>query len=163
MTAPSVPDPAAPAPAFVPPDPDFAQRVRDSFSRQPFMATLGAQLARVEAGRVEVILPFAEGLTQQHGYFHGGSIGAIADTAGGYAAFTLFPADSSVVTVEYKVNIMSPGRGERLIAIGEVLKSGRTLSIVRVDVFGEAGGVRSHCATGTQTLFCLAGRSDTRA
>ncbi|MFG1424468.1 PaaI family thioesterase [Roseixanthobacter liquoris] len=148
---------------FSPPNPDFEQRVRDSFARQPFMATLGARLARVEAGRVEVVLPFAEGLTQQHGYFHGGSIGAIADTAGGYAAFTLFPADSSVVTVEYKVNIMSPGRGERLIAVGEVLKPGRTLSIVRVDVFAEADGTRTHCATGTQTLFCLAGRSDTRA
>ncbi|MFG1465516.1 PaaI family thioesterase [Xanthobacter sp. DSM 24535] len=152
-----------PALAFPPPDPDFEQRVRDSFARQPFMATIGAQLGRVEAGRVDVILPFAEGLTQQHGYFHGGSIGAIADTAGGYAAFTLFPADSSVVTVEYKVNIMSPGRGERLIAIGEVLKAGRTLTIVRIDVFAEADGERIHCAAGTQTLFCLAGRSDARA
>ncbi|MEP9367482.1 PaaI family thioesterase [Xanthobacter sp. VNH20] len=151
------------APAFVPLDPQFEQRVRGSFARQPFMATIGARLGTVEPGRVEVILPFAEGLTQQHGYFHGGSIGAIADSAGGYAAFTLFPADSSVVTVEYKVNIMSPGRGEQLIALGEVLKSGRTLTITRVDVFAEAQGKRTHCASGTQTLFCLAGRSDTRA
>lgn len=149
-----------PMPAFETGDPDYERRVRDSFARQPFMATLGAELAAVTPGRVEVVLPYAEGVTQQHGFFHGGSIGAIADTAGGYAAFTLFPAGSTVLTVEYKINIMAPGKGERLVAIGEVVRSGRTLTIVRVDVHAEAEGARTLCATATQTLICLAGRSD---
>lgn len=151
------------APAFAPPDPDYERRVRDSFARQPFMAHLGAGLGAVAPGRVEVVLPFMETLTQQHGFFHGGSLGAIADTAGGYAAFTLFPADSTVLTVEYKINIMAPGRGERLVAVGEVVRAGRTLTIVKVDIFAERGSERTHCATATQTLICLMGRSDARA
>lgn len=155
--------PAAPTPAFTPPDPDFETRVRDSFARQPFMASMGARMEEVAAGRVSVVLPYAEGVTQQHGFFHGGAVGALADTAGGYAAFTLFPADSTVLTVEYKINIMAPGRGDCLVAEGEVVRSGRTLTIVRVEVFAEKDGVRTHCATATQTLICLVGRSDARA
>ncbi len=159
---PSSPAILAPS-AFTPPDADYARRVRDSFARQPFMATLGARLEAVTPGRVEVVLPYGEGLTQQHGFFHGGAVGAVADTAGGYAAFTLFPADSTVLTVEYKINIMAPGRGDHLLAVGEVVRSGRTLTIVRVDVYAQAGATRTHCATATQTLMCLAGRSDSRA
>lgn len=150
------------APAVSPSDADFERRVRDSFARQPFMTHMGAQMGAVAPGRVEVILPYAESLTQQHGFFHGGSVGAIADTAGGYAAYTLFPADSTVLTVEYKINIMTPGRGDRLVAVGEVVRSGRTLTVVKVDVFAEREAERTHCATATQTLFCLAGRSDAR-
>ncbi|MDE1569543.1 PaaI family thioesterase [Aquabacter sp. P-9] len=160
MTLPAAP---SPAPAFTPPDPDFETRVRDSFGRQPFMMSMGARMEEVAPGRVSVALPYAEGVTQQHGFFHGGAMGALADTAGGYAAFTLFPADSTVLTVEYKINIMAPGRGERLVAEAEVVRSGRTLTIVKVDVFAEKEGARTHCATGTQTLICLLGRSDTRA
>lgn len=151
------------ASAFSPVDPDFETRVRASFARQPFMATMGAVLGAVAPGRVEVVLPHGDHLTQQHGFFHGGSVGAVADTAGGYAAFTLFPADATVLTVEYKINIMAPGRGERLVAVGEVVRSGRTLTIARVEVFAEQAGVRTHCATATQTLMCLQGRSDSRA
>lgn len=147
-------------PVFTPADADYEAKVRESFARQPFMATLGAQLRAVAPGRAEVVLPFAEGVTQQHGFFHGGSIGAIADTAGGYAAFTLFPPDSTVLTVEYKINMMSPGKGERLVAVGQVRRSGRTLTVVQVDVFAEAGAERTHCATATQTLICLQGRAD---
>ncbi|TCT08147.1 PaaI family thioesterase [Aquabacter spiritensis] len=150
------------APAFAPPDPDYEARVRDSFARQPFMAHLGAQIGAVGPGRAEVLLPQSEAVTQQHGFFHGGAVGAIADTAGGYAAFTLFPADSTILTVEYKINIMAPGRGERLVALGEVVRSGRTLTVVKIDVFAESGGKRVHCATATQTLICLMGRSDVR-
>ena len=150
-------------PAFEPVDPAYETRVRDSFARQPFMALMGAQLGAVTPGRVELVLPFSDSLTQQHGFFHGGAIGAVADTAGGYAAYSLFPADATVLTVEYKINIMAPGQGERLVAVGEVLRTGRTLTIVRVEVYGESGGRRTHCATATQTLMCLAGRSDTRA
>ncbi len=152
-----------PAPAFMPFDGDYEARVRESFARQPFMTTMGAQLGAVAPGRVELVLPYAEHLTQQHGFFHGGAIGAVADTAGGYAAFSLFPTDATVLTVEYKINIMAPGRGERLVAVGEVVRSGRTLTIARVEVYGETGTTRTHCATATQTLMCLVGRADTRA
>lgn len=148
------------APSFTPPDPEFEAKVRESFARQPFMATMGAVMGTVAPGRAEVVLPFSPAVTQQHGFFHGGSIGAIADSAGGYAAFTLFPAGSTVLTVEYKINIMAPGKGERLVAVGEVMRSGRTLTIVRVDVYAETGATRTHCASGTQTLICLHGRSD---
>jgi len=154
---------SASQPLLTPVDAAFADRVRDSFARQPFMALMGAQMVAVTPGRVEIVLPYGEGVTQQLGYFHGGAIGAIADSAGGYAAFTLFPANSSVLTVEYKINIMAPGQGERLVAVGEVVRSGRTLTIARVEVFAERAGVRTHCATSTQTLFCLHGRSDARA
>ncbi len=156
-------DDAMTAPTFTPPDPDYENRVRASFARQPFMTHMGAQMGAVAPGRVEVVLPYAESVTQQHGFFHGGAVGAIADTAGGYAAFTLFPADSTILTVEYKINIMAPGRGERLVAVGEVVRSGRTLTIVKVDIFAESGGTRTHCAMATQTLFCLTGKSDARA
>ncbi len=148
------------SPAFTPFDDAYEARVRESFARQPFMTLMGAQIGAVAPGRVELVLPYAESLTQQHGFFHGGAIGALADTAGGYAAFSLFPADATVLTVEYKINIMAPGRGERLVAVGEVVRSGRTLTIARVDIYGETGATRTHCATATQTLMCLAGRSD---
>lgn len=149
-------------PAFSPADSDFEARVRASFARQPFMATIGAVLGAVTPGRAEVVLPYGDHLTQQLGYFHGGAVGAIADTAGGYAAYSLFPPDSTVLTVEYKINIMAPGQGERLVAIGEVVRAGRTLTITRVEVFADQGGSRTHCATATQTLMCLRGRSDSR-
>lgn len=158
----SPPESQSAASRFTPPDPDFEARVRASFARQPFMETLGARLGALSPGRCEVILPFSAHVTQQHGFFHGGSIGAIADTAGGYAAFTLFPAASTVLTVEYKINIMAPGKGARLVAVGEVLRTGRTLTIVRVDVFAEDGDARTLCASGTQTLMRLDGKSDSK-
>lgn len=151
---------ACPVPTLTPADADFETRIRDSFSRQPFMATIGASLGAVGPGMAEVILPYKDGVTQQHGFFHGGVIGAIADTAGGYAAYTLFPVNSTVLTVEYKINIMAPGKGERLVAVGRVVRSGRTLTIVAIDIFAEAGGVRTHCATATQTLICILGKGD---
>ncbi len=146
--------------SFTPADADFEARVRDSFARQPFMATLGASLGAVAPGTAEGVLPYRDSVTQQHGFFHGGAIGAIADTAGGYAAYTLFPAGATVLTVEYKINIMAPGRGERLVAVGRVARSGRTLSVVATDVHAEAGGVRTHCATASQTLICILGKGD---
>ncbi|GJD47459.1 1,4-dihydroxy-2-naphthoyl-CoA hydrolase [Methylobacterium crusticola] len=145
-----------------PPDPDFAARVRDSFGRQGLMATLGASLSRVEPGLVAIVLPFRPELTQQHGLFHAGATSAIADSAGGYAGFTLFPADSSVLTAEFKINLLAPARGERLVAVGEVVRSGRTLTICDLKVYAEAGGARTLCATGLQTLVCLRDRPDTQ-
>src|SRR5512137_1906873 len=120
-------------------DPQFEQRVRDSFARQAAMTLIGATMTRVEPGRCEIELPVRDELTQQHKFVHGGVLGMIADSAGGYAAFTLMPADSSVLTVEYKINMLAPAKGERLVARGEVVKPGRTLSIVRADVYAIEG------------------------
>jgi uncharacterized protein (TIGR00369 family) len=145
--------------SLAPADPDFRQRTRASFARQGAMAHLGAVLAGVEPGRVEISMPFRAELSQQHGFFHAGMIATIADSAGGYAAFTLFPADAGVLTVEFKLNLLAAADGELAIAQGEVIRSGRTLTFCRIDAFVEKQGKRTHCATGTQTLMCLVGRA----
>jgi uncharacterized protein (TIGR00369 family) len=139
-----------------PPDPDFAARVRESFGRQKAMALIGASLKRVEPGEVDISLPWRDDLTQQKGFIHGGILGMIADTACGYAAFSLMPADGSLVTVEYKMNILKPGRGA-LVAQGKVIRPGRTLTVARAEVYADDG---SHVATMLQTLMALPGRPD---
>jgi len=140
-----------------PADPAFAQRCRESFGRQQAMALIGAKLELVEPGYVEISLPFRADLTQQKGYVHGGILGMIADTACGYSAFSLMPAGSSIVTVEYKMNILAPGRGA-LVAKGEVIKPGRTLTVARAEVYADDG---KHVATMLQTLMMLAETPDT--
>ena len=139
-----------------PADPHFASRIRESFNRQKAMALIGATLGNVAPGAVEITLPFRDDLTQQKGYIHGGIIGMIADSACGYAAFSLMPADSSLVTVEYKVNILAPARAS-LVARGEVVKAGRTLTVTRGEVYAEDG---TQVALMQQTLMMLAGRTD---
>lgn len=141
-------------------DPRFAERVRASFGRQKVMAYLGAELAELRPGHCEIRLPYKPELSQQHGFFHGGVIGVIADSAGGYAAYTLMPADSSVLTVEYKMNLLAPGDGELLIAQGEVLKAGRNLVISRAEVYAVKAGRRTHCASMQQTLMTMHGKAD---
>lgn len=136
--------------------------MRDSFARQAAMRLIGAQLAAVEAGRCIIELAVRDELTQQHGYVHGGIVGMIADSAGGYAAFSLMPADASVLTVEYKINMLAPAAGERLVATGEVLKPGRTLSIVRADVVALQGGRATRVAAMQQTLMVMHGVADER-
>ena len=140
-----------------PADPQFAARVRDSFSRQKAMALIGASLAAVEPGHVEIALPFREDLTQQKGFVHGGILGMIADTACGYAAFSLMPAGCSLVTVEYKINILTPARGS-LVARGTVLRAGRTLTVARAEVYSQDGRL---VASMQQTLMMLADTPDT--
>jgi uncharacterized protein (TIGR00369 family) len=140
---------------FQPRDPDFERRVRDSFTRQRVMSTLGATLTRVEPGLVEITLPFRDDLTQQHGYLHAGIIGTIADSAGGYAGFTLMPPGSTVLSVEYRVHLLAPARGDTFVARGRVVRSGRTLTVCELSVEALAGGERSTCSIGTQTLICL--------
>jgi uncharacterized protein (TIGR00369 family) len=144
---------------FSPANPDFEQRTRASFARQGAMGLIGAVLEKLEPGRVEISLAFRPELSQQHGFFHAGIISTIADTAGGYAGFTLFPADSGVLTVEFKVNLIAAAEGDRAIAVGQVLRSGRTLTVCHLDAFVEKDGKRVHCATGLQTLMALAGRA----
>jgi uncharacterized protein (TIGR00369 family) len=146
--------------AFKPQDPDFARRIAESFGRQSFMVLLGAKLGRVEPGRVEVELPYRPDLTQQHGYFHAGVTSTIADNAGGYAGYSLFPGDSTVLTVEFKMNLLAPAKGEKLRAVGQVVKSGRTLTICDLKVYAIEGTEETLCATGQQTLICLRGKSD---
>ena len=123
------------------------------------MGLIGAAMDAVEPGRVTISVPFRPELSQQHGFFHAGVISTIADSAGGYAGFTLFPADAGVLTVEFKINLLAPADGERAIAVGEVIRSGRTLTVCRLDAWVEKGGRRTHCATGTQTLMSLVGRA----
>ena len=142
--------------AFQPLDADYRRRVTESFSRQKAMALIGASLRKVEPGEVEVVLPYREDLTQQKGFIHGGILGMIADTACGYAAFSLMPAGGSLVTVEYKMNILAPGRGA-LVARAKVIRPGRTLTVARGEVYAEDG---THVATMLQTLMALPGRPD---
>ena len=145
---------------FAPPNPDYAARVRASFERQGAMKLIGARLAEVRPGFCSIELPYRQDLTQQHGYVHAGIVSAIADSAGGYAGFTLFPADASVLTVEYKLNLIAPAAGDRLLAEAEVVKPGRTLAITRGEVYAETNGKRSLCAIMQQTLIVLAGKAD---
>ncbi|MGH8712741.1 MAG: PaaI family thioesterase [Casimicrobiaceae bacterium] len=145
---------------LVPPDPAYAARVRASFERQNAMRLIGARLTRVAPGCCTIELPYRDDLTQQHGYIHAGIVSAIADSAGGYAGFTLFPADATVLTVEYKLNLVAPAAGERLVAEAEVLKAGRTLVITRGEVHAERAGARTLCAIMQQTLIVLAGKPD---
>jgi uncharacterized protein (TIGR00369 family) len=111
------------------------KRVQDSFDRQGLMIHLGARITHIAQGRVHIVLPARPEVTQQHGYFHAGAISAIADSAGGYAAYTLFPENTDVLTVEYKINLLAPAVGDLIEAVGTVLKSGRTLTVCQLEVF----------------------------
>jgi uncharacterized protein (TIGR00369 family) len=146
---------------FHPADPNFESRVRASFGRQAAMKLIGAVLTKVEPGHVVIELPYRPDLTQQHGFIHGGMTAMIADSAAGYAAFTLFPADSSILTVEFKINLVAPADGERLIARARVKKTGRTLTICEFEVAAMKHGRATVCALGLQTLIHLAGKPDT--
>jgi len=138
--------------------PLFAARIRASFARQNAMALIGARIAAVAPGVVEIALPYRNDLTQQKGYVHGGIIGMIADSAAGYAASTLMPADCTLVTSEYKINLLASATSD-LVARGEVVKTGRTLTVARAEVYADD---RTHIATMQQTLMMLPGRSDQR-
>jgi uncharacterized protein (TIGR00369 family) len=131
--------------------------VRESFSRQKAMSLIGASLSAIEAGASEIRLPYRADLTQQKGFVHGGIIGMIADSAAGYAAYSLMPASASLVTVEYKMNILAPARGS-LVARGKVIKAGRTLTVARAEVYAEDG---THVASMQQTLMMLPNTPDT--
>jgi uncharacterized protein (TIGR00369 family) len=147
-------------PNFTPRDPNYAARVSASFGRQQVMTWIGATLTHLAPGQCEITLPHRPELTQQHGYLHGGIMGTIGDTAAGYAAYTLMAHDASVLTVEYKMNIMAPGDGERFIARGEVIRAGRSLVVARADVFAVKAGRETHCASLLQTLMTMHERPD---
>ena len=145
---------------FTPLDPAWEAKVQDSFGRQGFMRHLNASLERLEPGLAQIEVAFRPELTQQHGFFHAGVSGAIADTAGGYAAYSLFPANSSVLTVEFKINLVAPAKGDRLRTLATVIKPGRTLTICDLKVFAIAGDREVLCATGLQTLIRLDDKAD---
>src|SRR5512144_448539 len=148
------------AAAFTPANPDYAERVRASFTRQGAMKTLGAELIAVEPGYCAIALVPRPEIAQQHGYVHAGVVGAIVDSAGGYAGFTLFPPSASVLTVEFKLNLLAPAAGERLVAEGFVVKPGRTLTITRGEVHAQDRGRHTLVAIMQQTLMVMHGRKD---
>lgn len=143
---------------LTPRDPAFERKVRESFERQRVMALIGARLARVEPGRVSIELAYRDDLVQQHGYLHAGIVGTIADSAGGYAGFSLMPPGSSVLSVEYRMHLLAPAQGERFVAHGRVIRAGRTITVCELDVEAIRDGVAHRCAWGSQTLMCLEGR-----
>lgn len=141
---------------FQTPNPAFFSDVKADFEKQSVMNLIGAQLTKVDSGLIEISLPYRSDLTQQHGYLHAGIITAIADSACGYAAYTLMPANSEVLSVEFKVNLLRPAKGNKFVTTAEVLKPGRTLTVVRADVFGiDEGGERELVATMLGTMICL--------
>ncbi|MHC5653090.1 PaaI family thioesterase [Stappia sp.] len=146
---------------FEPRDPDWERRVAASFARQSFMDTLGASIGRLAPGEVDLVASEAPGLKQQHGFFHAGVSTTLADSAAGYAALSLYPRGYGVLTTEFKMNLLNPGRGARLVARGRVIKPGRTLTVAASDVWGETDGEPDvHIATGLFTLMALEGMND---
>jgi len=137
-------------------NPAFADEIRQSFAKQTIMGLIGGELTLIEPGVVEISLSYRPDLTQQHGYVHAGIVTTIADSACGYAAYSLMPPDSDVLAVEFKVNLLRPAKGERFVARAEVIKAGRTLTVVRADVVAIAGGEdRELVATMTGTMMRL--------
>jgi uncharacterized protein (TIGR00369 family) len=124
---------------------EIAARVRDSFARQTIMATLGAEVSAVRPGEVEIVLPFSDRILQQHGFIHAGAVATIADSACGYAALTVMPGDAAVLTTEFKINLLSPAKGDRLRAVGRVIRSGKTLVHARRGVCRDRRRVQADC------------------
>ncbi len=137
---------------------DGEERIRTSFARQGLMATLGASLGSVTPGFVEIVLTPSPAVSQQHGFVHAGAVSAIADSAAGYAALSLMPAGRGVLTTEFKINLVAPALGERIIARGEVVKSGRTLTLAQAKVFAQSGGQEKLVALLTATLMAIEGQ-----
>ena len=145
---------------FQPRDDNYADRIARSFAKQQAMALIGAQLVRIDAGRIEIHLPCRPEISQQHGYVHGGVVVMIADSASGYAAMTLVPEDTSVLSVQHSTNFLAPALGERLEAHGHVIKSGRSLSITEAEVYAIRDGHRHLCAKMTQTVINMQGKPE---
>ena len=143
-------------------DPQFRERVRSSFERQAAMKTIGAFLGDIEPGRVVIELPYSPALTQQHGFLHAGMVATALDSACGYAAFTLMPADAGVLTIEYKINLVAPGRGQLFRMEGVVIKPGRTITLVEGRAFAIDGGTEKLIATMTATEMTVTGRDDVK-
>jgi uncharacterized protein (TIGR00369 family) len=143
------------SPRFEPKNPDYRAVAAATFDRQPAMRTLGMSIARLEPGEVDLAMPYSPAWTQQNGFVHAGIITAGLDTACGIAAFTLMPANSDILTVEFKTNLLAPARGDRFVFRARVVKPGRTLTVCDAQAFTEHGGAESLIATMTGTLMAL--------
>ncbi|QHB57506.1 hotdog fold thioesterase (plasmid) [Ralstonia solanacearum] len=141
-------------------NPDFAEDVIASFDKQNAMHLIRATLPVVEHGRTEIHVPHWDGLEQQHGFVHGGVVGMIADSAAGYAAMTMVPASASVLTVEYKMNLVAPADGEKLIARGQVVRPGKTLIVTKAEVFAVKDRKETLCALMQQTIMVMHGKTE---
>jgi len=141
-------------------NPAFAQSVAASFDKQHAMQLIRATLPVVELGRTEIHLPHWEDVEQQHGFVHGGVVGMIADSAAGYAAMTMVPATASVLTVEYKMNLVAPADGEKLVARGQVVRPGKTLIVTKAEVFAVKAGKETLCALMQQTIMVMHGKAE---
>ncbi len=134
------------------------ERIRASFAKQGLMTTLGATLESVSPGMVEILVSPNPAILQQHGFVHGGVVSAIADSAAGYAALSLMPADTGVLTTEFKINFLAPAAGERILARGRVVKAGRTLTLAQAEVFAKTREQEKLIALLTATLMVVKGR-----
>ena len=143
-----------------PVNPKYAIMVRESFARQGLMDHIGAELITVRPGFSEIRLPYCNNVSQQHGLFHGGVTASILDTAGGYAGLSLFEANEGILTVEFKVNLIAPAMGEELIATGEVVKPGHSLTVTRGEAVVVKNGIRTPCAIMQQTLMRIVDQPD---
>jgi uncharacterized protein (TIGR00369 family) len=148
---------------LTPQNPDFASAVAQSFARQGLMQALGIELVEVAPGRCVLQAARSPDLLQQEGYFHGALIGAMLDSAGGYAGYSLMPPQSEVLTTEYKVNFLAAAEGERLVVRAKVVKPGRTLTVTTAEAFCLRGQVEHLCAVMLQTLIRLPARSEAEA
>jgi len=142
---------------------NYKRLVEESFQKQGIMKTIGASLDKVEPGECHISLSFSKSLSQQHGYIHGGVISTIADSSAGYAAFTLAPVDSTVLTTEFKINLLSPAKGDKFIAKAKVLKSGKTLQIVSSEVYAVDNGEEKLCAFLTASIMNMANKPETKS
>ncbi|MBV9555744.1 MAG: PaaI family thioesterase [Pseudolabrys sp.] len=134
---------------------DVDARVRDSFAKQTIMNTLGASVASVKPGEVEIVLPFSDKVLQQHGFVHAGAVATIADSACGYAALSVMPREAAVLTTEFKINLLAPAKGERLRAIGRVVRAGKKLIVTLGEVFAEEAGQSKQVALITASLMVI--------
>jgi uncharacterized protein (TIGR00369 family) len=143
-------------------DPEFESRVRTSFAKHGFMKTLGADLTQVSPGAVEIVLPASPAVLQQHGFVHAAAVAAVGDTAAGYAAVSLMPAGVGALTSEFKINLLAPAAGDRMIARAHVVKAGRTLTVAQTEIFAEAAGQEKLVALLTATVMAITGRDDVK-
>jgi len=149
-------------PEFKPKDPAYVARVQDSFALQGAMATIGAQLVQVQPGRVTIELAWAAALSQQHGFLHAGMVATALDSACGYAGFTLMPADAGVLTIEFKINLLAPAKGQRFRMVGQVIKPGRTVTVTEGRAYAIDNGHEKLVATMGATLMTITGREDVK-
>lgn len=149
-------------PDFKPKDEGYAARVRDSFALQGAMATIGARLGEIAPGRVVIELDWAAGLTQQHGFLHAGMVATALDSACGYAGFTLMPEGAGVLTIEFKINLLAPAKGQRFRMVGQVVKPGRSITVTEGRAYAVDDGREKLIATLGATLMTITGRDDVK-